>query len=72
MTTHQHPVDGAALVTFALLIALVVLPRFFGGERYRLSMTPFALFLVLIVALVALPFEFFGAPERSRLFDLLF
>lgn len=71
-TADQHPVDGAALVTFALLIALVVAPRLVGGEKYRLSLTPFALFLVLIVALATLPFEFFGAPERSRLFDLVF
>ena len=65
-TASQAPVDGAAILTYLILMALIVVPMAIIGRLKQNLFPVITLATVLIVSMIFVPWQFFGAPESSN------
>jgi hypothetical protein len=64
-TPTQAPIDGASILTYIILIIFLVIP-FMALGRLRQNLLPIlSLALLLVLALIFVPWQFFGAPEHA-------
>ncbi len=65
-TATQAPVDGASIITYILLILFIVVPFAIIG-RLRQNMFPvITLVSVLVLSMLFVPWQFFGAPASAN------
>ena len=65
-TSSQAPVDGAAIITYLVLILCIFLPFLLMGRLKKNLFPMITLASILICSMVFLPWQFFGAPEYSN------
>ena len=65
-TATQAPVDGAAILTYLMLIGFIVIP-FAVVRRLKQNIFPIiTLASVLILSMIFVPWQFFGAPVSAN------
>jgi hypothetical protein len=65
-TASQAPVDGAAILTYIILILFIVIPFAIIG-RLRQNLIPVIILAsVLVVSMIFVPWQFFGAPKDAN------
>jgi hypothetical protein len=70
-TATQAPVDGAAILTYFFLITFIVIPFAVIG-RLRQNLFPvITLVSMLIISILFVPWQFFGAPESANFLNQL-
>ena len=67
----HHMVDGTVIITGAIIISLMMIPLLSGGGKinFMFYFVPTFLFFILIVALIFLPWKFYGVADISRVMD---
>ncbi len=64
-TTTQAPIDGASILTYAILILFLLIPFSMLGRLKQNLLPIISLASVLAVSLIFVPWQFFGAPEAA-------
>lgn len=64
-TPTQAPVDGAAIITYLILIAFLVVPFAIIGRLKQNLFPILALASALVCSMIFVPWQFFGAPTTA-------
>jgi hypothetical protein len=65
-TASQAPVDGAAILTYIILILFIVIPIAIIGRLKQNFLPIITLASVLILSMIFVPWQFFGAPTDAN------